>query len=184
MTSDVDGAYLIRSAKTPLSSSNSRVKSLSDAWMLLSTRLSYADMCRHSHVTTPRRASPLMSIRGEALRICLQNSDCIMVERRPASQCLRPPHRYELPEQCQQLQKGLGECKRGLIDMRKRFRGNRPIGLREAGVSAVGQVDAKRGTIEERGYMLYAGRPHRGVRESSGNEDPESAGDSNGEQKK
>jgi len=25
------------------------------------------------------------------------------------------------------LKKGYGECKRGMIDMRKRFRGNRPV---------------------------------------------------------
>jgi len=38
------------------------------------------------------------------------------------------PLSEELPTQCQQLKKGYGDCKRGMIDMRKRFRGNKPIG--------------------------------------------------------
>jgi cytochrome c oxidase assembly factor 5 len=31
-----------------------------------------------------------------------------------------------LPTHCKQLKKGYGDCKRGMVDMRKRFRGNRP----------------------------------------------------------
>jgi len=45
------------------------------------------------------------------------------------SDCLRMPLSEELPTQCQQLKKGYGDCKRGMIDMRKRFRGNKPIGM-------------------------------------------------------
>lgn len=39
------------------------------------------------------------------------------------------PLSEELPIQCQQLKKGYGDCKRGMIDMRKRFRGNKPVGM-------------------------------------------------------
>lgn len=45
------------------------------------------------------------------------------------SDCLRMPLSEELPIQCQQLKKGYGDCKRGLVDMRKRFRGNKPVGM-------------------------------------------------------
>jgi cytochrome c oxidase assembly factor 5 len=101
-----------------------------------------------------------------------------MVERNQPGDCLRPPLKYTLPTQCQQLQKGYGECKKGLIDMRKRFRGNRPIavaGQLETGAFGKGRSmeDEKLGTIEEKGYMLYAGRPYKGVRETKGDEDPD-----------
>ncbi|KAL6242664.1 hypothetical protein RBB50_010310 [Rhinocladiella similis] len=62
-----------------------------------------------------------------ALAACLQNSDCIMVDRHTPVECLSSPLLETLPEQCQQLKKGFGECRRGLVDMRKRFRGNAPI---------------------------------------------------------
>ncbi|KAF2279795.1 uncharacterized protein EI97DRAFT_371459 [Westerdykella ornata] len=111
-----------------------------------------------------------------ALAFCLQNSDCIMVERNKPGDCLRPPLKYTLPTQCQQLQKGYAECKKGQIDMRKRFRGNRPISLPgqlETGSFGKGRAeDDKVGTIEEKGYMLYAGRPHK-PQESKGEEDGE-----------
>ncbi|KAF2175783.1 hypothetical protein K469DRAFT_510423, partial [Zopfia rhizophila CBS 207.26] len=120
-----------------------------------------------------------------ALAFCLQNSDCIMIERHSPGDCLRPPLKYSLPNQCQQLQKGYAECKKGLIDMRKRFRGNRPIAVsRELEGGKLGSVggaggaggagedkDDKEGSIEEKGYMLYAGRPYKGIRETRGDED-------------
>lgn len=60
--------------------------------------------------------------------------------------------------------------------MRKRFRGNRPIavaGQLETGALGKGRAekDEREGTIEEKGYMLYAGRPYKGVRETTGNDD-------------
>jgi cytochrome c oxidase assembly factor 5 len=102
-----------------------------------------------------------------------------MVERHQPGECLRPPLKYTLPTQCQQLQKGYAECKKGQIDMRKRFRGNRPIsvaGQLETGAFGEGRAekDEKKGTIEEKGYMLYAGRPYKGVEESKA-EDQSSA---------
>lgn len=62
-----------------------------------------------------------------ALAACLQSSDCIMIERHQPLECLSPPLVHTLPEQCQQLKRGFRECKRGMVDMRKRFRGNQPI---------------------------------------------------------
>lgn len=118
---------------------------------------------------------------GAALAFCLQNSDCILVERNSPGDCLRPPLKYTLPTQCQQLQKGYAECKKGMIDMRKRFRGNRPIAVQgqlETGAFGQGRAEAdeKVGTIEEKGYMLYAGRPYKAVNETKGDEDPENKG--------
>lgn len=68
-----------------------------------------------------------------------------------------------------------------MIDMRKRFRGNRPIavsGQLETGAFGHGRAEAdeKAGTIEEKGYMLYAGRPYKNVNETDGKEDPENKG--------
>ena len=62
--------------------------------------------------------------------------------------------------QCQQLKKGYGECKRGMVDMRKRFRGNQPIAM------------GKFGEGEKKGGQLYAGKAAFGnaVKETSGNE--------------
>ena len=89
-----------------------------------------------------------------------------MVQRHTAKECLRDPLFDELPIKCQQLKKGFAQCKRGMVDMRKRFRGNQPIAVSselEGGSKPVPQ--------------LYAGRPaFEPVKEISGTEvqmDPE-----------
>lgn len=64
---------------------------------------------------------------GAALAECLATSDCVLVQRHKAGDCIREPLVETLPTKCQQLKKGYGDCKRGMIDMRKRFRGNAPI---------------------------------------------------------
>ncbi|KAJ5653242.1 Mitochondrial protein, partial [Penicillium lividum] len=103
---------------------------------------------------------------GEALAQCLQESDCIMVQRHTPRECLSSPLAEELPTKCQQLKKGFSECKRGMIDMRKRFRGNHPISMGK-------EVDGQGKQSEQ----LYAGRPaYTTVKEISGDEvqmDPE-----------
>ncbi|KAL6718885.1 hypothetical protein ACLMJK_003120 [Lecanora helva] len=66
---------------------------------------------------------------GAALATCLQNSDCVLISRHQPADCLRSPLIDTLPTRCQQLKKGYGDCKRGMIDMRKRFRGNQPISV-------------------------------------------------------
>ena len=98
---------------------------------------------------------------GEALRECLQESECVMVQRNSASDCLRPPLADSLPEKCQQLKHGFGECKRGMIDMRKRFRGNMPVEYRTMQRADAGE-----------NYQLYAGRPalSTGARVTDGND--------------
>ena len=84
-----------------------------------------------------------------------------MVHQNRAADCLRDPLASTLPTKCLQLKKGYGECKRGMVDMRKRFRGNMPVTYRTMEMAEGGQ-----------GYQLYAGKPafNGSVRETSGNE--------------
>jgi cytochrome c oxidase assembly factor 5 len=71
-----------------------------------------------------------------------------MVHRNRAADCLRPPLADTLSPRCLQLKKGFGECKRGMVDMRKRFRGNMPVAYQ-----AMQRADEK-----GEGYQLYAGK--------------------------
>ncbi|EIM88260.1 uncharacterized protein STEHIDRAFT_167580 [Stereum hirsutum FP-91666 SS1] len=59
----------------------------------------------------------------QALKDCLLHSDCVLKQNKLPSDCLKN-HINELPEQCRQLRQATFECKRGMLDMRKRFRGN------------------------------------------------------------
>ncbi|KAK3394279.1 cytochrome c oxidase assembly protein PET191-domain-containing protein [Podospora didyma] len=83
-----------------------------------------------------------------ALAQCLQESECVMVQRNSAADCLRPPLVDNLPLKCQQLKKGFGDCRRGLVDMRKRFRGNQPATFYQ-----MEQTEASGD-----GYQMYAGK--------------------------
>jgi cytochrome c oxidase assembly factor 5 len=69
-----------------------------------------------------------------------------------------------MPTKCQQLKKGYGECKRGMVDMRKRFRGNQAIAVNK-------EMDGSSGESRQ----LYAGKPAFGstAKETSGNEPEE-----------
>ncbi|KAH6914977.1 cytochrome c oxidase assembly protein PET191-domain-containing protein [Coprinopsis sp. MPI-PUGE-AT-0042] len=58
-----------------------------------------------------------------ALKDCLLHSDCVVKDGRLPSECLKQ-HFDELPEECKSLRKATFECKRAMLDMRKRFRGN------------------------------------------------------------
>ncbi|PGH36601.1 hypothetical protein GX50_00460 [[Emmonsia] crescens] len=108
-----------------------------------------------------------------ALAQCLQQSDCIMVQGKTPQECLQPPHLDNLPVKCQQLRKGLSDCKRGMVDMRKRFRGNQPIALGSEVDPITGEVINKTKPVGQ----LYGGKPaFQSVKEISGDEvqmDPE-----------
>jgi cytochrome c oxidase assembly factor 5 len=84
-----------------------------------------------------------------------------MVYRNKPSDCLRPPLIDTMPTKCQQLKTGLGQCKRGMVDMRKRFRGNQPIAVKET-----------EGGTQDSSYQLYGGKNAFGsaVKQTSGNE--------------
>ena len=85
-----------------------------------------------------------------------------MVQRNKPSDCLRPPLIDTMPTKCQQLKKGYGECKRGMVDMRKRFRGNQPIAVSK-------EIE---GGAQDPGNQLYAGKPafSSTAKETSGTE--------------
>ncbi|KAK3076795.1 hypothetical protein LTS18_012034, partial [Coniosporium uncinatum] len=90
-----------------------------------------------------------------ALADCLAHSECVVIHRNKPSDCIRWPLSETLPTRCQQLKKGYGDCKRGMVDMRKRFRGNKPVALStelEAG-------GGKESDDDGRGYQLYGGKP-------------------------
>ncbi|KAI5796256.1 cytochrome c oxidase assembly protein PET191-domain-containing protein, partial [Peziza echinospora] len=90
-----------------------------------------------------------------ALAECLEHSDCVFVERNKPGDCLRAPLFDTLPTRCQQLKKGYGDCKRGMVDMRKRFRGNYPIAVEEmTSGKKGGDVNASPGG------QLYAGKSY------------------------
>lgn len=49
-------------------------------------------------------------------------SDCILKSHKTAAECVRSPS--ELPLRCQHLITHYADCKKGMLDMRRRFRGN------------------------------------------------------------
>ncbi|KAL5508139.1 ELP2_2 [Sanghuangporus vaninii] len=57
------------------------------------------------------------------LKDCLMRSDCVVKDGRLPSDCLRN-HLDELPEECRAVRLAVYNCKRGMLDMRKRLRGN------------------------------------------------------------
>lgn len=64
----------------------------------------------------------------KAVAICLQRSPCVMIERHRPQECLDDPKlNKDLPELCIAQMKAFLDCKRGMVDMRKRFRGNAPM---------------------------------------------------------
>ncbi|KAG8750991.1 hypothetical protein FRC14_008228 [Serendipita sp. 396] len=58
-----------------------------------------------------------------ALKSCLIRSECVIKHNHLPSECMKD-HFDELPEECRQLRFSLYDCKRGMLDMRYRFRGN------------------------------------------------------------
>ncbi|KAI0269269.1 cytochrome c oxidase assembly protein PET191-domain-containing protein [Gloeopeniophorella convolvens] len=58
-----------------------------------------------------------------ALKDCLLHSDCVVKKGNLPSECIKN-HFDELPDECKSLRLATFECKRGMLDMRKRFRGN------------------------------------------------------------
>lgn len=57
--------------------------------------------------------------------ICLQRSPCVMIERHTPKECAQNPAlNVDLPELCKAQLETFLECKRGIVDMSKRIRGN------------------------------------------------------------
>lgn len=130
----------------------------------ISVRFTRPSQSHPSH--SPPTATSTHTSLGAALAACLQESDCVMIQRNKPSDCLRPPLIDTMPTKCQQLKKGYGECKRGMVDMRKRFRGNQPIAVSK---------EIEGGAAGSESRQLYAGKPafSTTAKETSGNEPEE-----------
>ncbi|KAJ1962194.1 Dephospho-CoA kinase (Dephosphocoenzyme A kinase) (COAE) [Dipsacomyces acuminosporus] len=62
-------------------------------------------------------------IREEYIQ-CLLRSECVFIKRHTVEECVKNKDLATLiPERCHMLRQSLFECKRGLLDMRKRMRG-------------------------------------------------------------
>ena len=63
----------------------------------------------------------------DAVALCLQRSECVMLHRHTPSECLNNPElNRDLPQQCMIHILRYMDCKRGQADRSKRFRGNGP----------------------------------------------------------
>ncbi|ODV92081.1 hypothetical protein CANCADRAFT_42700 [Tortispora caseinolytica NRRL Y-17796] len=60
--------------------------------------------------------------------ICLQRSQCVLIDRHTPKECMENDElRATLPTECELRLKAFIKCKRGLVDFRKRMRGNGPL---------------------------------------------------------
>ncbi|PWN35992.1 uncharacterized protein FA14DRAFT_189914 [Meira miltonrushii] len=101
------------------------------------------------------------AIRDE-LAACLSQSECVQ-SGKSGQDCLRN-HMDELPEDCQAVYKSYVHCRRGLLDMRKRFRGNAPATT--AGNPAPGgtsTVASSAATLNEQSSARSANDPSSGL---------------------
>ncbi|ORY30829.1 cytochrome c oxidase assembly protein PET191-domain-containing protein [Naematelia encephala] len=58
----------------------------------------------------------------DELVACLLRTDCVIKSGKTPQECMKA--RDELPLQCQYAMTNFTDCKKGLLDMRRRFRGN------------------------------------------------------------
>ncbi|CAK1585669.1 unnamed protein product [Parnassius mnemosyne] len=65
--------------------------------------------------------SPCAGIRAD-LKMCLLGSSCCKKEKKTPRECLKDGL---VPEECLQLRQSFFECKRSLLDNRRRFRGHK-----------------------------------------------------------
>ncbi|XP_028035544.1 cytochrome c oxidase assembly factor 5 [Bombyx mandarina] len=65
--------------------------------------------------------SPCAGIRAD-LKSCLLKSDCCKKDKKTPRECLKVGL---VPEECLQLRQSFFECKRSLLDNRRRFRGHK-----------------------------------------------------------
>ncbi|KAF9140068.1 hypothetical protein KI688_005647 [Linnemannia hyalina] len=56
---------------------------------------------------------------------CILKSDCMLKDGLSAKECLHSDNEYRIPAECTAIKRSFFECKRGMLDMRNRFRGNK-----------------------------------------------------------
>ncbi|OCF59895.1 hypothetical protein L486_02568 [Kwoniella mangroviensis CBS 10435] len=79
----------------------------------------------------------------EELVACLLRTDCVLKSGQTPTECLHHPS--ELPLQCQHLIARFADCKKGMLDMRRRFRGNH---LSESAKAAARGEILNQGTVD------------------------------------
>ncbi|KAK4883463.1 hypothetical protein RN001_006782 [Aquatica leii] len=67
--------------------------------------------------------SPCAGLRAD-LKMCLLNSDCVQKNKKTPKECLRVTD-GSVPTECQVLRNTFFECKRSMLDNRRRFRGRK-----------------------------------------------------------
>eukprot|EP00047_Mylnosiga_fluctuans_P005825 m.242967 g.242967 ORF g.242967 m.242967 type:complete len:81 (+) comp14136_c0_seq1:3-245(+) len=60
----------------------------------------------------------------EQLEFCLSHSECMVIHKKSANECLKKDT-PGVSESCRAYAQSLFECKRGMMDNRNRFRGNK-----------------------------------------------------------
>ncbi|KAI8880699.1 hypothetical protein K501DRAFT_224308 [Backusella circina FSU 941] len=61
----------------------------------------------------------------EELIECMLKSKCVLIQRNTVKECFKKEHEADVPSECQSIRKSFAECRRGMIDPRMRFRGNK-----------------------------------------------------------
>ncbi|RUS17288.1 cytochrome c oxidase assembly protein PET191-domain-containing protein [Jimgerdemannia flammicorona] len=55
---------------------------------------------------------------------CMLKSDCVL-KGHTIKECFQPEHTDDVPAACQSIRRSFFECRRGMLDPRTRFRGNK-----------------------------------------------------------
>ncbi|KAI9349945.1 cytochrome c oxidase assembly protein PET191 [Pilaira anomala] len=68
--------------------------------------------------------SSCKEIREELIE-CMLKSDCVLKKRNTVKECFKEEHKADVPSECLSIKKSYGDCRRGMMDPRMRFRGNK-----------------------------------------------------------
>lgn len=68
--------------------------------------------------------SSCKEIREELIE-CMLKSNCVLVKRNTVKECFKEEHKDDVPAECLSIKKSFGDCRRGMMDPRMRFRGNK-----------------------------------------------------------
>ncbi|CAO3651276.1 unnamed protein product [Cunninghamella blakesleeana] len=68
--------------------------------------------------------SSCQEIRQELVE-CMLKSDCVLIKGNTVKECFKKEHEADVPTACQSIKKSFADCRRGMLDPRMRFRGNK-----------------------------------------------------------
>ncbi|KAJ1502127.1 hypothetical protein HMI54_014611 [Coelomomyces lativittatus] len=69
-------------------------------------------------------SSSCKNLREELISCILDESNCIQLHKKSFHECLQKENEGSVPIRCSQLKQAYFECKRQMLDMRYRFKGN------------------------------------------------------------